>query len=341
VTTSSTSASRPKASTSGSGRLPLRQTRCSSFSARTDRLLPRVSSAGQVKEKSDSRWIRSKAGVESAPLRLARAGLAAHDAATWRPPTAAGSSRSSIGTLTLPECRGCGGRRGSRSDRQLGGRGGGTSRAVTDAEGRQAVSVSAVRRIRRQIHPDPPRHVGSTPTATAHFNTAGARTDRSSPRVGRRIWVAGRLWRGRRIVTQTTIRTARRVKVKFPWLSDSDESDWARIKQLGAGPTRARSSSGGEREVLVAFEHGDISRHSSSEASTRERQTTWATDFSTGQGQAQRLRLPKGAQVRLSRTPGNLDCPDHERRKDQGLLTRPTPRFTSSAGQVTIESRAT
>lgn len=52
-----------------------------------------------------------------------------------------------------------------------------------------------------------------------------------------------------------------RVKVKFPWLSDSDESAWARF---------ASPMTGGGRgffflpevndEVLVAFEHGDINR---------------------------------------------------------------------------------
>ncbi len=52
-----------------------------------------------------------------------------------------------------------------------------------------------------------------------------------------------------------------RVKLKFPWLDDRYESDWARIVQLGAGP-----SSGAvwlpevNDEVLVAFEHGDVSR---------------------------------------------------------------------------------
>jgi phage protein D len=51
-----------------------------------------------------------------------------------------------------------------------------------------------------------------------------------------------------------------RVKLKFPWLSDSYESDWARITQLGAGQR------GGavfipevNDEVLVAFEFGDVS----------------------------------------------------------------------------------
>ena len=52
-----------------------------------------------------------------------------------------------------------------------------------------------------------------------------------------------------------------RVKLKFPWLDDNYESDWARLTQLGAGP-----NSGAvwipevNDEVLVAFEHGDIRR---------------------------------------------------------------------------------
>ena len=50
-----------------------------------------------------------------------------------------------------------------------------------------------------------------------------------------------------------------RVKVKFPWLSDDQESWWARIATFMAGGKR-----GGyflpevDDEVLVAFEHGDM-----------------------------------------------------------------------------------
>jgi phage protein D/phage baseplate assembly protein gpV len=52
-----------------------------------------------------------------------------------------------------------------------------------------------------------------------------------------------------------------RVKLKFPWMSDTYVSDWARVLQPGAGPQR-----GGvvlpevNDEVLVAFEHGDLRR---------------------------------------------------------------------------------
>ena len=52
-----------------------------------------------------------------------------------------------------------------------------------------------------------------------------------------------------------------RVKVKFPWMSDEAESEWARVSSPGAGPAAgfyAVPDVG--HEVLVAFEHGDISR---------------------------------------------------------------------------------
>jgi phage protein D len=52
-----------------------------------------------------------------------------------------------------------------------------------------------------------------------------------------------------------------RVKLRFPWLADDYECDWARMVQVGAGP-----SSGAlflpevGDEVLVAFEYGDVRR---------------------------------------------------------------------------------
>ncbi|NER93778.1 MAG: phage tail protein [Symploca sp. SIO1B1] len=50
-----------------------------------------------------------------------------------------------------------------------------------------------------------------------------------------------------------------RVKVKFPWLSDKDESHWARIATLMAGGKRGvYFLPEVDDEVLVAFEHGDI-----------------------------------------------------------------------------------
>jgi phage protein D len=52
-----------------------------------------------------------------------------------------------------------------------------------------------------------------------------------------------------------------RLKLKFPWLSDDYESDWARLVQLGAGPNSGALfiPEVGD-EVLVAFEFGDVRR---------------------------------------------------------------------------------
>lgn len=51
-----------------------------------------------------------------------------------------------------------------------------------------------------------------------------------------------------------------RVKVKFPWLSDTYESDWARTVQVGAGASRGfEILPEVNDEVLVAFEQGDFS----------------------------------------------------------------------------------
>ena len=50
-----------------------------------------------------------------------------------------------------------------------------------------------------------------------------------------------------------------RVKVKFPWLSDSDESQWARVVTPMAGNDRGLYFLPEvDDEVLIAFEHGMI-----------------------------------------------------------------------------------
>jgi len=50
-----------------------------------------------------------------------------------------------------------------------------------------------------------------------------------------------------------------RVKVKFPWLSDKDESNWARIATLMAGNRQGTYFLPEVNdEVLVAFERGDV-----------------------------------------------------------------------------------
>src|SRR5512138_2963741 len=52
-----------------------------------------------------------------------------------------------------------------------------------------------------------------------------------------------------------------RVKVKYPWMADDAESDWARLAILGGGPEAgfAAIPAVGD-EVLVAFAHGDFNQ---------------------------------------------------------------------------------
>jgi phage protein D len=56
------------------------------------------------------------------------------------------------------------------------------------------------------------------------------------------------------VVTNNKDDELSRVKVKFPWLSDTEESYWVRVSQAGG----IFSLPDINQEVLVAFEHGDI-----------------------------------------------------------------------------------
>lgn len=52
-----------------------------------------------------------------------------------------------------------------------------------------------------------------------------------------------------------------RVKVKYPWMTEDAESDWARLATVGGGPDAGLAAIPAvDDEVLVAFEHGDFSR---------------------------------------------------------------------------------
>ena len=78
-----------------------------------------------------------------------------------------------------------------------------------------------------------------------------------------------------------------RVKVKFPWLADDYESDWARLVAPGAGPQAGvMFMPEVNDEVLVAFELGDIRRPSSSAgcgtASTRRTSARRSSILDTG-----------------------------------------------------------
>lgn len=103
-------------------------------------------------------------------------------------------------------------------------------------------------------------HVYTAEGLTTHFSVRGARTGSFAEQI-----------RGERplpkqpgivpaVVTNTNDpKNWGRVKVKFPWLSEADESNWARIISSGAGPDAgffAVPDVGDE--VFVAFEQGDF-----------------------------------------------------------------------------------
>ena len=56
----------------------------------------------------------------------------------------------------------------------------------------------------------------------------------------------------------TAVRADGKVKVHFPWLDESHESDWIRVASIMAGKDRgAFFMPEVDDEVLLAFEHGD------------------------------------------------------------------------------------
>ena len=94
------------------------------------------------------------------------------------------------------------------------------------------------------------------------FSVHGARTGLLSEQV--RDQAPTVRWAG--VVTATVTNTEDpknwgRVRVKFAWMTEDAESDWARVACPGAGPQAGFFAMPGVGdEVLAAFEHGDFSR---------------------------------------------------------------------------------
>jgi uncharacterized protein involved in type VI secretion and phage assembly len=96
-----------------------------------------------------------------------------------------------------------------------------------------------------------------------------------------------------------------RVKVKFPWLSDQDESWWARIATMMAGSSRGSYFLPEVNdEVLVAFEHGDV-RFPYVVGALWNGQDAPPTTNSDGQNNIRVIKSRSGHIVRLDDTDGN------------------------------------
>lgn len=90
-----------------------------------------------------------------------------------------------------------------------------------------------------------------------------------------------------------------RVKVRFPTLSDEDESAWARVLAPGAGKTRGfQAPFEVNDEVLVGFEHGDLRRPIVLGGVWSGRNTApWAGDRGAGEGNVTSMWQTRGGHV--------------------------------------------
>jgi uncharacterized protein involved in type VI secretion and phage assembly len=103
-------------------------------------------------------------------------------------------------------------------------------------------------------------HIYTSGGFTTHFSVRGARTGMFSEATAPRMQMDR--WPGLvpAIVTNTDDpKRWGRVKVKYPWMSDEDESDWTRVASAGAGPKAGFCLTPAvDDEVLVGFIHGDF-----------------------------------------------------------------------------------
>lgn len=96
-----------------------------------------------------------------------------------------------------------------------------------------------------------------------------------------------------------------RVKVKFPWLSDQDESWWARIATVMAGSSRGSYFLPEVNdEVMIAFEHGDV-RFPYVLGGLWNGKDSPPTTNSDGQNNIRVIKSRSGHIVRLDDTNGN------------------------------------
>lgn len=106
------------------------------------------------------------------------------------------------------------------------------------------------------------RHVFNQEGWHVYFSVRGARTGFLAEQMHEQQPV--KQWPG--VVTALVTNTDDeknwgRVKVKYPWMADDQESHWARVVSIGGGPEAGLGVIPEVNdEVLVSFEHGDINR---------------------------------------------------------------------------------
>lgn len=123
-----------------------------------------------------------------------------------------------------------------------------------------------------------------------------------------------------------------RVKVKFPWLSEADESHWARVAVLMAGQGRGTCFFPEvDDEVLVAFEHGDV-RFPYILGALWNGKDTPPTDNSDGKNNLRVIKSRSGHVIRLNDEEGKETIEIIDKSEKNSLI------FDTSKNTITITS---
>lgn len=133
-----------------------------------------------------------------------------------------------------------------------------------------------------------------------------------------------------------------RVKVKFPWLSDEDESAWARVVAPMAGKDRGvYFLPEVDDEVLVAFEHGDM-RFPYILGALWNGQDQPPETNGDGQNNKRTLKSRSGHLIRLDDTDGNekIEIIDKSEKNRIIIDTKDNKITISADGDIAIQSSA-
>lgn len=132
-----------------------------------------------------------------------------------------------------------------------------------------------------------------------------------------------------------------RVKLKFPWLSDEEESDWARVASPMAGKERGLwLLPEVEDEVLVAFERGDV-RYPYVIGSLWNKNAPPPLTNDDGKNDLRILKSRSGHVIRLNDKDGeeSIEIVDKSEKNSIVISTKDDKITITAESDVTIESK--
>jgi len=132
------------------------------------------------------------------------------------------------------------------------------------------------------------------------------------------------------------------VKVKFPWLDESQESFWARVAGVGAGDQRGFFwLPEVNDEVLVAFEHGDFNRpYVIGSLWNGQDAPPEATPVQSGSVQIRTLKTRDGHTIRLTDgTDKAIEIIDAENKTSVKMDTKNKTITIKSEGDIVLEAQ--